>query len=303
MRQCLACLAIVVLLSFAIAADRAPSTYRIDLDRPSRVGMKSQIEYFVTRTVRDEILQAGQAKPSVVETTTTALLNVNWEVLSADERGNTLSQAMTVNSFTAIRNERESTILPRGSRIVATATDTGTEFTVNGAAANDDVRSVLELIVGLSTAKRAVNLDQLYGSAAPRQVGESWPLNIDNISSAYARRGINVKARDIEGEVRLVAVEPYANELCLRISTQEQFQSLTREPSSPRKGVSLIYNDDSTMTVRNEYWLPLFGETKVLRVTSSSEATNSIQGTDNGVKFTDVQTVRHTGHTRRMPNR
>jgi hypothetical protein len=293
--------AIIVLC--AIAADRAPSTYRIDLDRPSRVGMKSPIEYFVTRTVRDEILWTGDAKPSVVETTTTALLSVNWEVLTADERGNTLSQAMTVNSFTAIRNALESTILPRGSRIVATATDTGTEFTVNGVPANDDVRSVLEIIVGLSTAKRAVNLDQIYGSAVPREVGESWPLNIDNVSSAYARRGINVKTRDIEGEVRLVAVEPYANELCLRISTREQLQSLTRELSEPRRGMSLQYKDDSTMTVRNEYWLPLFGEAKVLRIASSSEATYSIQGTNNGRKFTDMQTVRHTGYTRRMPSR
>jgi hypothetical protein len=210
---------------------------------------------------------------------------------------------LIVNSSTGIGNELESTFLPRGSRIVATATDTGTDFSVNGVPANDDVRSVLEIIVGLSTAKRAVNLDQLYGSAAPREVGESWPLSIDNISSAYARRGINVKARDIEGEVRLVAVEPYANELCLRISTTEQLQSLTREPSSPRAGMSLRYSDDSTMTVRNEYWLPLFGDTKVLRVTSSSEATYSIQGTYNGRKFTDVQTVRHTGYTRRMPSR
>jgi hypothetical protein len=210
--------AIAALLTAAVAANGSDGTYSIKLHRPVEVGDRMHVrgdgllERAVTAIVHGE-MQPAQ------ETRLTVAFEADAEVLAVDEFGRATRIEYTVKECTVRQDGVSSVVAPAGSKILARLRAASTVFEIDGRRVDDSVNEALQLVARFDAT--TVTEDDLAGTEAPRAVGESWPIDVDeNIRELRRQTGQRITRSDLSGLTTLVEVKEHAGEPCLALYTQ-----------------------------------------------------------------------------------
>lgn len=94
-------------------------------------------------------------------------------------------------------------LLPVGAVVVAVRAGAKTEFTAADAPVAPDVARALGLLVTLES-DQGTNDDAIFGTAARKQVGDSWPIDAAAAAAdAAAKGGLKIDAANISGTTTL----------------------------------------------------------------------------------------------------
>ncbi|MBO6935257.1 MAG: hypothetical protein JJ863_09780 [Deltaproteobacteria bacterium] len=186
----------------SVAADG----YVIQLDRRHRVGERARWEQRVENLETQRMLVGGEVAREDASMTHGELV-ATVEVQEVDANGRVLRAEFTIERLRADRNG-EVAELPAGSVVTVTRSDQpdGGSFALGGAPVDEPTEQLLALFV---SKRLGGDVDGVFGSTTPRQVGEAWPMDVDRFLADFAGRGVPVElARDtVEGAGELVAVE------------------------------------------------------------------------------------------------
>jgi len=305
-------LAILLLAALALTASptRGDDTYTVRLSRRDRRGDKDVIERVSGRLVNDSTKYEGVAEPIERETISGYRLVADFKVLDADDAGNSLSEALTIRSWTATEeyDDAESPVLPRGAKVVARAGSEKTQYTVDGAKPNKRVLRHLESVLSLSPADKVVHNDDVFGSKERRKIGETWPINREKAAELYSDDQSIARPQDISGTVTLVGLETYNGRRCLRIAADvkiDKFQILepvTTKPTTPTTAPSPLKMTVVSLLMSNhtDWLVDLEGERQREWISFSSIYHYVMEGSYGGPRFHTVQTVRRDTQIRSL---
>lgn len=182
----------------------AAPTYTVDFTTPWKIGQTYSASIKASE-VTQTVLTMGGNKLQDQTLKRTARLEADAQALEVYPHGGLRKAAFVVRSFTSSQNGApESTFLPPGAKIVATSTGvTEKEFTVNGRAATDEQKPVLELAISLDGEKH--NDQILFGSKKPVTVGEQWTPDASALKETLGK-GLG-EIGSAQGTMRLDAIE------------------------------------------------------------------------------------------------
>ena len=180
--------------------------YVIQLDRRHEVGDRVRWEQRVENAETQRMLVQGEVANENGSITRGELL-ATVEVLEVDANGEVIRADFTIERLQADRNGQVAE-LPAGSVVTVTrsAEPDGGSFALGGAPVDEPTDELLEVFF---SKKLGGDVNGVFGSSTPRQVGDGWPMDVDRFLADFADRGspMELARESIEGAGELVAVE------------------------------------------------------------------------------------------------
>jgi hypothetical protein len=271
-----------------------PTSYRILLDRPSRKGDKAPLEVVFARLTTTTTTWSGH-DPSTTEESVGGHLLSDTEVKAVDEHGVTTAEEFTVRKCTTLKGDKESELLAPGAKLLARIKGRGTEFLVDEAAAEPAVRDVFANLISLDRSEAAANLDAVFGSAASRKLGESWPVDATRAIADLRESGMVVDPKDFSGSVTAKSLESANGQPCVRVEAETAVKHLKSQDAAPQS--EMVLKDASTHS--HMTWLsPIDAGKDVPVVVSEMTIEYTWTGQRGGSTYEVVQTQRSEIHWR-----
>ena len=207
--------------------------YEIKLER----ALAKDVPYTFRKVVavRHERQPEVGGKPLPVQVNVRALeFHGVFTILEHDARGRERKNAYEVSRFVLVEDEKERVLLKPGTKFIATAGKDGATFELEAGPdlvrVNPELQSHLRRVIGLREDK-GPGMDEMYGSAEPREVGESWPINAEKVAEAFSGPDTKVKAKDVEGKTTLVGVEEKDGVRCLKLRYETTVKHMDYTPA------------------------------------------------------------------------
>lgn len=202
--------------------DPGARRYPVKLSRPFKAGQR--YHWSADATIVDS---AKGTKSPTVRQLLPEHVSVNLEavvdVLAVNSDGEIVRMAATIEECVARYGKERKQVLKPGRVVTVEAgkwrpmfiPDAGS-FTIQ-----DDVllRSVLTLPRIDDTTD-----DDVYGTNRPQRVGDSWPVNADQMMRSWAAAGYKLKKQNISGKMQLKSAETTDGVECLRISGRAKIE-------------------------------------------------------------------------------
>ncbi len=217
--------AAIVLAVGAVAA--AEERYEIKFSRPSARGDKLRLVAKGSSTTHNRIRLQEQTlheEQAGVRVELEALL----EVLAVDAAGRVIKHSLTVERMIYGRSGEEDRSLSAGQVILAESEGNETRFFLADGELPELAREALSIVANTDSSQIPDD-DQTFGTAEPRTVGESWPIDRETTAQALATVGMPVPPESIAGEVRLLELESFEGAECLRIEASMSFRDFALE--------------------------------------------------------------------------
>lgn len=253
-----AVLAILLAPLFSRADGKPGKPYTVLIQRPHKVGDKASFEsvYAADDTAT---FDTASEKPTTREVTSGMHLIVDAEIMEVDNRGHTTVEESTIRTFTRIDNNTETPILQPGQKVRGIAWEPQAKFTIDGKPATESLTKLLNQFLPIIPPGRG-SPDDIFGTSTSRRVGDSWPINADRMSASFLDTGYQADSKNISGTVRLVSVESYENQPCLRLQADFTIKHLmpttqhAQKEYAQKPGWNL---QDADRTYRLVWLLPL----------------------------------------------
>lgn len=198
------------------AAASKTETYPILLQRPSAVGDRFEFEA-EAELLQEEAFYDGPEQLDSGLHTAWVKLEAIGEVVAVDERGGIVKAYYEVKDHQArLRGNPLDGLLP-GSVIVAETVDGITILSLQEGALAQAHAVILAQV--LETARPgAPSDDDLFGSEAPRAVGESWPVHEEQVYQAFLNGGLVLPPGEIEGKATLERKTEVEGSECVHVA-------------------------------------------------------------------------------------
>ncbi len=216
-RTCIA----AALSGWATAAAGPVDTYPIHLSSPSHVGDVVALSTTVTRKFAEIWTDPGDAYQPTREAFT-ATLEGTRTVDAVSPNGRVTGLTAKVGRCT----KDGAQLLPAGTTITAQNVQVKTQFKVDGADPGVDLNKVLEVLLYAARPDEP-NADDEFGTAKPRKVGDTWPVNTDAIAKS-AHLPYPVTGADFQGQATLAEATTSGSETTETVSVTERCQFARR---------------------------------------------------------------------------
>jgi hypothetical protein len=207
------------------AAEGPPpaGTYRILLDRPTKVGAKYKRSVKVTDS-RQELLVEGKKTLKELDHRVQITLVADEEVLAVDAQGRWQKVRLKAETFIAAGKKGDEAIVPPGTvlTIERAVGDGDATVTSSSGELSKDAKKALSLAVP-SSAKN-VSDDDIFGSKTPRAPGASWNVARDVAARDLASRGIQTSPDLVQGDTRIVGTREDRGVPCLEMAARMSIQ-------------------------------------------------------------------------------
>ena len=190
--------------------------------------------------------QAGQKYPIVLErdsepgkphpvrikdeTTDTTMMSSQGKVLSEEKKIKALSFAGTGNALAAgkhhpteyvvdelsqLKDGQPMALLAPGTKVLKSPVGKKWQYTVEGTPVGEEVRDALETL--FSGTVSDTGDDDIFGTAEPRAVGESWSINVEKMKEDEE---LDFDPKGASGSTRVVALRQVDGVECLEIEAE-----------------------------------------------------------------------------------
>lgn len=224
-----------------LAAFNAPAQgkeYKIQIARKEKVGQKSQFE--VSGATQQKMTMTGMPMemPPQVKGFKYELSGLR-EVLKVDANGQATQISFTIESCRKNAGGANEEVADKGVVAIVTHQAGGNkkvEAKDPSVTLSADAREVLDKAINFSADG---DEDKAFGSAKPRRVGESWPVNSKYIADMLHKKmseanpeaakmaGQVIKEEDIVGMVTLKGVSRVAGHECLDLAVKMTFKKFS----------------------------------------------------------------------------
>lgn len=223
--------------------------YEIKFVRPMAVGYRFREKTTARYETQQTRETGGEAKPISAEAYTVRL-DCSQDVLEVTPKGS--PKAYRLEFHELVRKDdkgKEHALLPPGTVVMGRATDAGSTFTVEGKPVGEDLSDTLEDLFGMSVKDLPTTMDDVYGSAEKRRVGERWSINAEKAKDWFDEPNLNpmIGLADptmISGESTVLKRHPVGGVDCLQVGhtvSVRRMQTLfiLPNPAGPRRPIEL----------------------------------------------------------------
>jgi len=194
-------------------------TYRIVIERPTRVGAKYKRSVTVTDS-RRETLVDGKTKLKNVDHRIQIKLVVEEEVLAVDALARWQKIKLTVETFSAAGAKGDEPVVPPGTVMTIERPATGNDATVTSSSGplSKDARRALDLAI--PSGAKSVSDDDIFGTKQPRAAGASWDIAREVAARDLATRGVRTSTAQIAGDTRILTAREDRGVPCLEMTAR-----------------------------------------------------------------------------------
>jgi hypothetical protein len=197
-------------------------TYPIKLTRPFKAGQRYHWSADATLVDSARGTKSGQVRHLLPETVSVNL-EATVDVLAVNADGEIVRMACTIEQCTA-RYGKDRKVVLRPGRVVTVEAGKWRPMFIPDAGSftiEDDIllRSVLTLPRIDDTTD-----DDVFGTPRPQKVGDSWPINPDQMMKSWAAAGYKLKKQNISGKMQLKSAETIDGVECIRVSGRAKIE-------------------------------------------------------------------------------
>ena len=195
----------------------------------------------VTQTVQKRLSEGDNTTSSSSSVDATGTVTVT----QVDKVGQLSAFVFTVTRLT----QDAQSILQPGTQANITNDGGKTHFTVGGLPADARITPALAQVFFTRDPSNTVSDDAMFGSAVPRQVGESWDVNTRLIAQELGRSGfVFPDPSQLKGQAKFVGVERFKGEVVLHVHIYLNAMRV-HPPGDPRSYFDLDYVFDELLPV------------------------------------------------------
>jgi hypothetical protein len=190
--------------------------YPIHIGRPDPVGTATMIHAEGSETSINKLMVDGHPGPPQ-ERVTAIKVDYRREILAANEQRRATRLQLTLGKGTCRVDGQVLELPPEGS-IVEVRREAGRDlYLKDGFPLPEKVQDALGLAVGLGDGKD--DDDAQYGTDKPREIGDSWDVNVENILETAGRAaGFTADPRNVTGKTVFQEVVKDHGVDCIRLS-------------------------------------------------------------------------------------
>lgn len=206
--------------------------YPVLLSRPDRIGERFRLDAVVERHIISHVVQGAQA-PEEKRINLRTVFSAEVTVRSINTRQFADALDLTLVSMTShdATIPAPMTILAPGARISAHASKGKTLFTMDGSPLTETQSQELALFVSVDAGQEREK--DVFGSAVPRKVGESW--QVDRIAASRLLQMIGqIDPSAIRSESKLDSVFQKEGETFLSVTSRLTADTIAPEKGKPR---------------------------------------------------------------------
>jgi hypothetical protein len=232
----------VALVAFSAAA--AAQEYQIKLDRPARAGDMTTRSTTITGKLH---IVAKDGATVIDDRTTTYTIDyaADITVLAVDSTGNVTRDTHRIIKCRRFDGDVSTDYFQSGAVVTASFENGREVFTKDGKPVTPQQAGILRTLITLNPYGHTE--DQVFGTTAPKKVGDVWPINA--ALEAQDLVGEMPKAPSYSGKAQLVGLVPVGGVDCIEIQVNMSNSSFA--PVAPR-GVSVI-SGASNLTAVSDY--------------------------------------------------
>jgi len=248
--------------------------YQILLTRPNKVGDKFDISSEgyelnkIVATINGETADNSQETIGIE-------FQGSIQVLAIDSNKVPSKVSITIGKLIKIqdesrtpfiRQEVKTPLLAKGTIVNASVVSDKEVFTVDNTPVSEDIQKLLSMVITLGKGRATDN--DIFGSAVPRKVGDTWEINREKAAEGVSEAELRVDKDDIEGTTTLKDVVTVDGTKCLNINAQLKVKNIS--PPMP-SGIVI-----KKATVRANFSGAFPVDTSIDRLSEHQETTTSI---------------------------
>jgi len=191
--------------------------YEVALSRPQKVGDLFGISVEGVETTRSKISANGEIAQDVADKLAIELKG-SVRVLEIDKNGEPSKLALTVEKLVKIKGDAQTPLLKTGTEVTAFVQDDKDEFEVEDLPVGKEIQQALAMAIALGHGDATD--DDIFGSANPQKVGDTWKVNAEKAAADFSKAGLGIDKEGIEGTATLKEVVTVGDEKCLKIAAQ-----------------------------------------------------------------------------------
>ena len=215
--------AVIILLTGASVTRAADESYAIKLHRPSKAGDVYDTKISIENT-RSIVSKPPNGPAQEQKETVAGDISGRVRVTAVDAKGEPSQFSITVTKFTFGPAARE--VVPKGKVIEVTRDEKEVTCKLSdGSEISPDAMAVLQAFYS-PISKDAPNDDQVFGSKIPRRVGESWPLDANQLARDVVAKGGKLDPKHASGTFKLKAIEDSPSGKAMRIEGSAEMKNL-----------------------------------------------------------------------------
>jgi hypothetical protein len=200
------------------------------------------------------------------------------QVLALSDTGEPSKATYTVTRCTKRDGKTESPLVNRGQVLTVTAGKWRPRIDIDSNDMTIENELLLRVVVPLPRL-RGITADDCYGTAAPRQVGATWPVNADALARLISNReAVSIKKKDVSGTVRLSNMKEVDGIPHLLVNGKAAVEHWTPDPTDVPEGAKFL---SGTAEIKFTKLVPVdpsghclsdsFSEKVLMKVTTSDE--------------------------------
>jgi len=216
--------------------------YEIKFVRPMAVGYRFREKTTARYETKQTRETGGESKP-VSSEAHTVRLDCSQDVLEVTPKGSPKAYRIEFHEFVRKDDKgKETPLLKPGTVVMGRATDAGSTFTVDGKPVSDDLSETLDDLFGMSAKDSPTTMDDVYGSAGKRRVGERWSINAEKAKEWFdepaglAVVGL-VEPTMISGESTILKLHQVGGVDCLQVGHTVSVRRIQTLFFNPNAGV------------------------------------------------------------------
>jgi hypothetical protein len=220
----------------APAVSHADQRYEIRLTRPQKAGDRYDVAKQGTAK-RIMVVSGPAGELRRVEHALAIELEATVTILKVDDQGRPLKKSLAVRRCRVTENGKVTEPVGSGKVIIAQSRGGRTEISLESGDLSKPARAALDVVVATYSGGPAD--DEIFGTAQPRAVGESWPISAAAAAKDAAARDIAIREDDIQGRMRLVRIEKQGPRTALRLAATMDIRGFTLKKMKLPDGVAI----------------------------------------------------------------
>ncbi|MHC4910581.1 MAG: hypothetical protein ACYTF9_12760, partial [Planctomycetota bacterium] len=208
----------LVLLTLGAAAQGQETAYDIVMTRPFEIGQRFHYRgegMFMQKTGGVVLGQEDTTPPRKYVMRMESRMTVG----AVDDKGRALGAVHVIESCVMTQDGRAVRTFRPGSVLKVTRDEFETEYEIDGAMAAGEEKMMFELLASLDA--NGATEDEMYGTAQPRLVGETWPISSERMAADFQKQTAqSISVEQIAGETRFVEVTEHDGQRCARLHTE-----------------------------------------------------------------------------------
>lgn len=200
------------------------ASYPIRIGRPDKVGSVLMVQAEGVQSTKGKMKVDGQPVP-FPESQITISANFRWEVLEANDQRKATRLKLTMGKGKCEMDGAPLELPPEGTVIEVRRENGKDVFLLESSALPENLQQALGIVVELGNGRAEDDLQ--FGTTDPKEVGESWGVNAENILSHAGREmGIVGDPKNVTGKGWLESVVKDRGVDCMKLSIHTEIKNM-----------------------------------------------------------------------------